>query len=291
MKEQVQAGITTLLISQLEKEGYAVRPSKTCLTKVRGHKNPDWNASNAERGVRISIWQSNARAYGCGNDNVRISIRVKLRTEIDAYKLSAKGSIVPNPMQRSGSKAPPTTFGRTQVRGPWRCGYWNIGEYNYKPVGFDEFIAKLAELRGKEPTKKFRKKSDLEPLGFGSTSLVVVGGSAVSIRHFIRLCRCVDIVAINDKLQVSQEGIDKPNAECWFRLEGQDNKEGYNFCIIVNSEMTGFHVLTRRHTKDYKGWQVTDNHKPDNGRLDFTAFTELDRDAVRLAIECFLRKD
>jgi len=268
-KLRLQSLLSTKILKALEEAGYTIRPSKSCLLdKGWRSRDPDWNASHTEKGVRIAINQT------VGNTLAGVRMQVKLRTDIGTFKVGAEAQIDEDPNQPNGVIYQHTISGQSH--------------YHFQQATESAFLKWLNDLQGLDAVRQLKSKADLEPLNF-RTEILKVKGKEVVVGGFIGECECADIVAINNKLQVSQEGITTPGEECWFFIKGR-NRDNYRFDIIVNAEMTRFHVVTNRDTQKFKGWQVTNNHKPDNGRVDFTTFTVLDQQAVRLAIENYLER-
>lgn len=284
-----QNEISISIIAALEREGYVIRPTKTCLKDKGWHNNtPDWNASHTERGVRIAISQRSRDISGL----------VKLRTEIGTVKVAADFRIHQNIKQpitfSTGTTVVASIGGSATFRDSYLTEMGLPINGRVQEQTLDQILDWMRELRGQDATKKLRSKADLEPLNFKTEAIalqnIVAGsGAEVRIHHFLKSCVCVDIVAINDKLQVSQEGISTPDVKCWFLIRGKEKDTGDRVKIIVNSEITRFHPVIDRNTQKFKGLQVTNNVRPENGKIDYTTFSVLDQQAVRMAIEHYLR--
>jgi hypothetical protein len=250
-----------IVLKMIEDTGYTIREAKGCLEDRSWRNGTDWNCSDPKRGIRIAIQQ---RQQG------DVELTIKARTDINTYKQQANA--------RVGTDKGQIFFGYQSYA---LCIDWT-------QATAEEFRKWLDNLRGEEPTRQLKSKADLAPLNFRNSQMDVIDDRVV-VNVFINKVFCKDIVAINDKLQVSQEGIQTPGEECWFLMQGT-NIDNNHFTIIVNADQTRFHVLTHRRTKNFVGWQVTNNHRPDNGKMDYTGLTVLDQQAISLAIETYINK-
>ena len=284
MTDCKQSEMSTTLLAILKEENYIIRPSKTCVQDKGwnanqhsfGERSPDWNCANTERGVRLAVVQ---------RDSWAVHVQAKLRTEIGSFKVAGTGELrMTNgeDLVQVAAPAPSNSFGQYRQQKV-------LDLDNKRDRGNPEVLFNwLRRLRGQDATKKLRSKADLEPLNFGGEILPFGAYGHVFIKHFLAVVRCVDIVTINSKLQVTQQGIEAPGEKCWFLVTGSARGSGHEVKLIVNSDITRFHPLVNRNTEKFKGLQVTNNVRPGFGKIDYTTFTVLDQQAVRLAIEMYL---
>lgn len=276
-----QSKISTQILEHLDGLGYRIKESKTYMKNLGQWNRPhDWNLSHKDFGVRIAMTQ----------DTNGLDMKVNLRTEIGTYKLAVNVGVRAN----------------GGIQGPWFCrAHWSVDYLTehlklsimqannraYKEFDITGFEKWLEKLRGLEATDKLKKKSDLDPVPY-SLNDTRHEGDTVVLNHFLYSCTCADIVAINEKLQVTQEGIAEPDASCWFRLTGHAHvRTGLTRVdFITDAEIKGIHPVTYRDSAKFKGFQVTNNLRPDNGKLDYNRFSVLDKTAVTEAVMLYLQK-
>ncbi len=240
----------------LEQNGFAIKKNHAYdVGRTIPSNTIAWIATHKERGVRFAIQQQikAGLVHSPFHSKEHIDIDCKLRTE----------------------------------RGTMRTHYM----HNYFEIEtdkqVDECIKTLLALNGAVVSNPpIVKKSQLyKPLNFAASMISDVG-TWTALHCVYQSCKILGIAAVANDLRISLDGVYKPGEECWFYIIGEaaGKLSGASPEIIVreiDGELVYYPIMNKR---------ITNNFKPLNTYIDFTAFTELDKLLIEKAIERYLKE-
>lgn len=285
------------VLEKLEELGYNVSCSKNCLSNkpYRRGSDPDWNASNNNRGVRIKLRRDANWSNGPYID-LNISIRndignYRKLNEIRFYESSEKtcnAAANLQPLQNFRAFGGTTDFLKER--------YPNFHLIESHEQGF-RF---LEDLRGDEVTNQWRTKSDLprpfpfkEAIGINENHFRVGNDNQVVCHKFFESVKMDSFVVIDKRLRLHTDGIEKPGADVWYKITGKTLDVNGGLCeasVLVNPEITGFYALHIRTFKDNQRYTITPNMAPRNGNIDFHQMSTIDKQMIEVAIEKYVSK-
>jgi hypothetical protein len=241
------------LETELASNGYKVKKSHACHLSDVTDRQFTITGTNTERGVRFKFM-------------VDTQADPKYAyVDVDVHVRDCRGRMVKP--ERS-----------------WRCRSIKVNS------DLGEAVSWVATMRGAEVTDPIlRNKADLYPPLRFTKPFVVLGNcdgkQKSKIDHVFANCVVEKIVTINDDLSVV-DSLDAPGQDCWLLVGGFTAKResGASPEIIVSlrdGELVYYPIRHRR---------IIDEFQPKNTKIDYLAFTELDRILIDHAVQRFLEK-
>ena len=278
------------LLQRLDECGYKILALKLAYTDPKSYKYNypnDWTASHKDRGIRIAIAQKNPTT---------IKFNITYRTRHGSYLKLADGYFGPTNSINICASNPPKHIIDTLNRSSSTIG----------TVTKEKLTECLCSIEGEKDTDNWKRKSDLpEPFEFcqaytnepfvdyiNQCGFPIFGGSShkttlYKMNNFFSELMVIGPVVITNKLYVTSVGIEKPDADIWFVIQGNViNKNGeFKHAILVNSDITGYYALMTTNTGEFK---ITPNMKPNNEIVNFNMVSTIDKEMIERAIKYYM---
>lgn len=166
-------------------------------------------------------------------------------------------------------------------------------------------------VRRAKTKQPFFKPYKFRGMGIAVQTLQTLGGSAageeispsdgtaveaVLVSH-LEACRVIQVVRVGLNGRLVSDGLEDPNAEPWFLLQGRHhgidryfiaNDQDEYYPVHTHLESPGYYILPKQHHLNC-GSIVSTRHNTKHTPYDWSTFSELDRDLVHEAIQAFLR--
>lgn len=249
--------------------GYTVKPTATCLVDKLFDRKHDWIVSNSKIGVRIKVYYERRH-------NKSATFEMFIRNRIGNYLKLTDCYINYYEDKWVCDIAESSRLSELNVAVPRRCS-------------IESFIGFIKSIKGDEALDNWKKASDLpSPFRFVE-SIYKCDDSNVSIVHFFRKVKIVNLVTFNDKL-VIDENISTPGSEVWFLVNGiaiDSNGTDSDQWIIVNEAIDGFYALSRRLSSNLD-FIITPNMTP-YGVIDFHRLSVIDQQMINIAVQMYFK--